>query len=426
MSRMPMPRDLPRIARWAALLALGVAQVAPLAAQPVAPAPGFRCAEARSVTERLVCASPLLALADGQLAQLYRQAQQATPERDALRSDQLAWLKRRDADCIGQRTLAQARDESGVYACLLDRYATRQRALRDIAQPPLLPSGLMALPDAARRQLGLDRRGCDATQGKFSSDGRVLALEVGCEAPQSGRRIWLLQLRGAQEFDVQAGTPDLGASDPHGEQVAGTGTELLWDGGQLYAFTSMEAPGSAAAGAVHWAPVTFVASMANGPARLATVPERLNVLLELQRQVGRGIGDAAPAEADPDLVSGSPVALARQLFWLSDAARGTIYLMSQVQGRSTAQVLAQGSWELTRLAWDARRLIYPGGTEGLLLLDTTTGSVRRIAGTGADDVPLAWQPDARRLAWLSPRPCGGLPASAGLHLCAATLTELER
>lgn len=426
MSRMPMPRDLARIARWAALLALGVAQVAPLAAQPVAPAPGFRCAEARSVTERLVCASPLLALADGQLAQLYRQAQQATPERDALRSDQLAWLKRRDADCIGQRTLAQARDESGVYACLLDRYATRQRALRDIAQPPLLPSGLMALPDAARRQLGLDRRGCDATQGRFSGDGRVLALEVDCEQGQPARRIWLLQPRGAQQFDLQFGTPDLGGSDPNGDHSVGTGTELLWDGGQLYVFTSMEAPGSAAAGAVHWAPVTFVASTANGPARLATVPERLNVLLELQRKAGRGIGDPTPAEADPDLVGGSPVALVRQLFWLSDAARGTIFLMSQVQGRPTAQVLAQGSWELARLAWDARRLIYPGGAEGLLLLDTTTGSVRRIAGTGAGDVPLAWQPDARRLAWLSPRPCGGLPASAGSHLCVATLTELER
>ncbi|HMN20706.1 MAG TPA: DUF1311 domain-containing protein [Ottowia sp.] len=421
-----MTWTLPRVARWGALLVLagtiGAARGAPLAP----PEPGFRCAEARSVAERLVCARRLLALADGQLAQLYRQAQQAAPERDALRTEQLAWLKRRDSACIGQRTLAQAEADSRVHACLLDTYVARRRALRDIVQPPLLPSGLMALPDAARRQIALDRRGCAATQGRLSGDGRVLALEVGCEAPRPGRRIWLLQPRGAQEFDVQAGTPELGASDPHGEQVVGTGTELLWDRDQLYIFSSMEAPGSAASGAVHWAPVTFVASMANGPARLATVPERLTVLLELQRQVGRGIGDAAPADEDPDLVGGSPVALARQLFWLSDAARGTISLATQAQGQRTSRILAMGSWELARLAWDARRLIYPGGAEGLLLLDTDTGITRRIAGTGAGDVPLAWQPDARRLAWLSPRPCGGLPASAGSHVCVATLTELGR
>lgn len=78
------------------------AAIAPAAAQRTesGAAQGIGCAKARSATEKAICASPALIALDRQAAAAYAEALARQPERqEALRREQLAWLKERDAAC---------------------------------------------------------------------------------------------------------------------------------------------------------------------------------------------------------------------------------------------------------------------------------------------------------------------------------------
>ena len=90
--------------------------------------------------------------------------------------------------------------------------------------------------------------------------------------------------------------------------------------------------------------------------------------------------------------------------------------------------LHHGGWELLRLLHDEHDLIY-ASDDGLMMLDFASAhGARRIAQTAAGDVPLAWNPSTRKLAWTSPRLCGLEQGgdTLGLQLCTAVLdSEVE-
>lgn len=93
---------------------------------PRAPAASFDCTRARTAIERAICSSPALARLDRHVAEAYGDKLMWADDeakRAAIRTDQRAWLKRRDALCLnGGRPLV---------ACLTGAYQQRLDALQD-------------------------------------------------------------------------------------------------------------------------------------------------------------------------------------------------------------------------------------------------------------------------------------------------------
>ncbi len=84
--------------------------------------PGIDCSKARSPTERAICADPGLIVLDRSAAQAYNNALSGTPaQREALRQEQLRWLKQRDAAC--------ALPATAINACLKTQLTARIAAL---------------------------------------------------------------------------------------------------------------------------------------------------------------------------------------------------------------------------------------------------------------------------------------------------------
>ena len=76
----------------------------------------FDCAKASSRIEKLVCSTPETADADRRLAAAYASAKSKSPDANALKADQLVWLK-------------QQRNACGDTACLLKTTEARIQAL---------------------------------------------------------------------------------------------------------------------------------------------------------------------------------------------------------------------------------------------------------------------------------------------------------
>jgi uncharacterized protein YecT (DUF1311 family) len=104
---------------------------APAQAQTPAPAvPSFECSRAVSVVEKEICAISEFADLDSRIAKLYTQDQAIVSARDAeaLRGDQKAWLRERDA--CGNLIHGNPPIYIDVYACLRDQLNRREAFLR--------------------------------------------------------------------------------------------------------------------------------------------------------------------------------------------------------------------------------------------------------------------------------------------------------
>jgi|HubBroStandDraft_5_1064220.scaffolds.fasta_scaffold384838_2 uncharacterized protein YecT (DUF1311 family) len=103
----------------------------PAQAQTPAPAvPSFECNRAVSVVEKEICAISEFADLDSRIAKLYTQDQAIVSARDAeaLRGDQKAWL--RDRDACGNLIHGNPPIYIDVYACLRDQLNRREAFLR--------------------------------------------------------------------------------------------------------------------------------------------------------------------------------------------------------------------------------------------------------------------------------------------------------
>ena len=79
----------------------------PVAAPPVAARPSFDCAAASNATEKLICGSPMLSDLDSRMASAYKSARAASANPDALKAEQLAWIKQ-SRKCADETCLKEA------------------------------------------------------------------------------------------------------------------------------------------------------------------------------------------------------------------------------------------------------------------------------------------------------------------------------
>lgn len=386
--------------------------------------PSFSCTAATRVVEKMICTHATLGRADMALDALYKNASgplASDDARTALRDEQREWLKQRDHDCIGSMTIEQATQTLEPITCLQDAYDARIRALRDVVSPPLIPTSVIAVDTTSLDAPKTPAKRRDFRDGEFSTEGQTLAFYVEYENNEAARQVWLYDISTDR---LVAGTPTLGNPNPNSEAVVSSDVDLVWDVDTLYVRSEDEGEEGAGATSV------YAATVRNGPSQLATIPERVELLFELDHWY-RPTEDDLERLHDDDMLSDGVYALGRYMVWLSDEARGRIVLKMAQRGgvRMPVQGIAHGSWELLRTRFDAAHLIYPS-RDGLMLFNLDTRKSRRIAGTVNGDLPVAYSAQPRMLAWASTRPCASATAGAdtGLdadvphpYLCVAAL-----
>lgn len=178
-----------------ALLALGL-----LALPSAAAAAGFPCSKAATPTEKAICADPALSALDERLSASYRAALDrlsgASPEEGvagaAVKADQRAWLRERDA--------------CGADApCLRRAYEGRGAVLSFRTDPA-------ASPPAERYVGRFDHKGFISIAALALRDGTV-AVNVSGAEPTAGR--WVCDFSGIGRLD-DAGRLAVGTPDPEG------------------------------------------------------------------------------------------------------------------------------------------------------------------------------------------------------------------
>lgn len=404
---------LPAVARSAS---------APAAAPDRAPAPGataqpsFDCAKARSTTELLLCERAALAALDVELAGLYRQALDRGANPSALKQQQTDWLRQRDQACTAGRTLAQARELLAVDTCLREHYGARIRLLRNQVAPDIGLARLQGLPAATLQGTRFGQKGCDAAQALYAPDGKALGLEMDCSEAGQGRRFFLLDMEGRRAI---AASPEIGPIDREAPAASRTGADMAWRGEFFTVSTTGPDFSGQAARSGEKLPLTFTSSLKPIPAgRGAGMPDSIRQ----QRAASRQAREAAQRLGDEGLIAGSALQLGEHLIWLSDQGRGNVILRMHRRGQMGTLDLQRGSWELLHLLHDDGHLIYPSD-DGLMLLELASGRAHRIRQTAMADLPLAWNPATRELAWTSLRLCGITEGGnrLGLQLCTAVL-----
>ncbi len=98
---------------------LAGALVVALAGDALAQGQRLDCAKASAAIERTICAKPELSAADRKMAATYAAlaARLSGPAKDHLQADQIRWLDRRAAACVGE--------PAEVEECLETRYRDR-------------------------------------------------------------------------------------------------------------------------------------------------------------------------------------------------------------------------------------------------------------------------------------------------------------
>jgi len=159
--------------------------------------PSFDCSKARSTTEQLLCERAPLAALDVELSGLYRQALERGPNPSVLKKQQIDWMRERDTRCTAGKTLAQARADLSVDACLREHHHQRMRQLRNKAAPDVGTTAVQAVPPQVLKGTGFGGQGCTALQGLFALKdyGGALALDMDCSEAGRGRSFWLLDRR---------------------------------------------------------------------------------------------------------------------------------------------------------------------------------------------------------------------------------------
>lgn len=85
--------------------------------------PSFDCSKARSDAEKLICSDKGLAILDNELASLYKEARNASANKDAFYAENQVEWKNREENCHDKE-------------CVLKWYARRKQQLEDVIQKP--------------------------------------------------------------------------------------------------------------------------------------------------------------------------------------------------------------------------------------------------------------------------------------------------
>jgi uncharacterized protein YecT (DUF1311 family) len=112
------------------LIVLGIAAALVGAPRPLLAAPSFDCKRASSIAEKEICGLPELEGLDRDIAASFAQALAvlSVADADALRADQRAWLKTRDA--CGDLIHGDPPIYADVFGCLRQEMTARAAKLR--------------------------------------------------------------------------------------------------------------------------------------------------------------------------------------------------------------------------------------------------------------------------------------------------------
>ncbi len=304
------------IAGFVCLIALGSSLSALSARAQGAGGAGIDCGKARTASERAICASPALVALDRAVGEAYAASVLRQPEqRDALRQDQLAWLRARDAGC-GQAGGARP-------ACLRDQLTARLATLaRPVATPGATPGAMPGATPAVTPGPAVQATQTDPAPRPVP-DPAIPAIvlpqaaasldRTSLPAAESAETLLTVTVAGRFALAVKSGggaalqLVDMltGPSDPVGAAGSQDGRlDVLLDVG-TYKVRAMAAPG------------------ATGDMTLTVVPFR----------------DAAPPAALPQ--PGQPLStalndLAQRSFWLNVPPSGAVRI--EVAGRALADV----------------------------------------------------------------------------------------
>lgn len=378
--------------------------------------PSFNCARAGTGVEHLLCSDERMGETDRLLAAQYKQALAANPgasARDALRADQLRWLRQRDRQCgAGQRAW---RNDQKVQAdaldCLGKLYRERYAVLMDWIAPPVALTDVRTMDIAAvdalyPRDAGHGALWLDAA---FSPDGRMLALVTPVMRGNRHDQAWLYLLDSARMFAV---TPEaqgvrIGTEAPFFPR---TDAWLWGDDNTLYVWTRD----------------------GKGRARILTANrdgtgDPVEQVPEDNRKRGRG-ADLSRSFAIADRSAASHIrGNARFVVWVQavDEDNFRLYLGRADGSRS---LLAEGGNRLQTIVFDPERsrVFYPTD-QGIVRHDLATGVRQRIAGTDPADTPRDVSVATQRLAWSRQGRChpGDDPATAApaWNICIATMVS---
>lgn len=128
--------------------------------------PGFDCARAATNPERLICSNSDLSAADLKLSQLFKQVFHSAEDKEALKKDQLAWMKNRRNACTD-------------VSCMLEAYRERITVLEKgasaaAATPPTQAQASVLAGDSKKRPL-ITFKPVKESELKFDDKGRVLS-----------------------------------------------------------------------------------------------------------------------------------------------------------------------------------------------------------------------------------------------------------
>ncbi len=398
----------------------------------------FDCSKAQRPVDRLICSEAALRWQDVAMARSYTAASASVTgsARDALLTEQRAWLSERDQQCVGKHRFAEltGSTRSAAHACLLQHYRQRRQALQhrigvvsanaitEINLEPLVA----ALPEL------VDDGNIVVTSAIPAPDGSMVALLLPSLELDGPDQVWLYRVT---DGALRAVTPAPRRSDATTPPKCTASTipaatwraqakfgtlpatpcwpaslrAVAWQNGTLY--TQVALWNTDGSGEENTS-VVFASSMTSS--RVLSwdhLPAGVYALLDAHPVTSPDLdSDTSPLPESQRDAAGLVAESARFQVWNADWGRGTLTLaMRQRAPTSPMQLIAWGSWELSHFLLDGgqSQLIYAGET-GLMLFDLTTRSERRIAGTSSSDWPMTFTQHGARgvLVWKTHGRCG--------------------
>lgn len=378
-------------------------------------ATSFDCSKARTDVEHLLCSDDRAGEVDRALAAQYKRALAANRDaaaHDALRADQLRWMRQRDAKC----GVAQSawRSDPKIHAqaltCLRNVYDERYRVLMDWIAPPVALANMHAIDVSAVEEVYPHDAGYGAMwiDAVFSPDGALLALVTPVMRGKLHDQVWLYWTQSGRMLAVTPAIAGVGIGKT-GPQFPRTDAYLWGDDGTLYVWTR-DAAGKAS---------IMTADRNGAGAPVAQVPDG-NDKRSSRPDLSRTF--KIPDRAAASRIMGN----ARYVVWARtiDEHRSTLYL-----GRAdgSRDVLAEGDSRLEKFIFDAERsrVFYPSA-QGIVRHDLATDVRQRIVGTTWFDTPEDINVETQQLAWQRQAPCGSgdAPTSgSAFNICLATMVS---
>lgn len=137
--------------------------------------PGFDCAKATTKPEQLICSNSDLSAADLKLSQLFKQIFNSAEDKEALKKDQLAWMKNRRNVCADVPCMLEAYREriavleKGAHAAAAATPSAQTRASAPAGDSKMRP--IITFGPVKESELKFDDEGRVLSTGKYSPAG---------------------------------------------------------------------------------------------------------------------------------------------------------------------------------------------------------------------------------------------------------------